>query len=398
VAPSSFEDDPAAASRPTGRSSGPGRRAVLGAAAGAAAALALGAGRASAASARPAAAASTGPLVLDNTADAVGICYSVWHNLAAGNGVTIYDNTDILNAAQASGNPPAWGPLDAFHYWGRPATGYYRSDDTAVLRTHASQLSDARIDFIVVDATNVQGARDSGSDNLYYSPMQVLLDTFRDIRASGGSTPFVVPWVGTAASSSDPAGPGRETWNAFYAPGTYNDLFVTYQGKPLLLTTDQLPDELRADFTLRKMWGLQGTLADQEWSFLQDYPQKVGMSGGTAEQVAVCTALQHSYMTAPDAVGRLGGRTLRDQWSQAFDVRPKVTMLTWWNEWMAQRFEDAGGNTEFVDNYDEPFSRDIEPMDPNQAGTHSDIYYQWTKIYVNAYKNHDAFPTNLIQS
>ncbi|MFI0938481.1 hypothetical protein [Streptomyces sp. NPDC021020] len=371
----------------------PGRRAVLGAAAGAAAALALGAGRASAS---PALAA--GPLVLDSTADAVGICYSIWHNLAAGPGRTVYDNTDILSTAQATGNPPAWGPLNAFHYWGRPATGYYRSDDTAVLRAHASQLSAARVDFIAVDATNVQGARDSGSDDLYYSPMQVLLDTWRDIRAAGGTTPYVVPWVGTAASGPDPAGPGRETWNAFYASGAYDDLFVTYQGKPLLLTTDQLPDELRAHFTLRKMWGLQGALAEQEWSFLQDYPQNVGVSGGAPEQVAVCTALQHSYMTAPDAVGRQGGRTWRDQWSRAFDVRPKVAMLTWWNEWMAQRFEDESGNTRFVDNYDEPYSRDIEPMDPNQTNTHADIYYQWMKIYVNAYKNHDPFPTNLVQS
>lgn len=386
-----------AADRQAGRAPGPSRRLVLGGAAAAAAAtVGLGAGRASAAGRTAADAA--GPLVLDNTADAVGICYSVWHNLAVGSGRTIYDNTDILATAQATGNPPAWGPLNAFHYWGRPATGYYRSDDAAVLRTHASQLSAARIDFVVVDATNVQGARDAGSDDLYYSPMQVLLDTWRDIRASGGTTPYVVPWVGTAASSPDPAGPGRETWNAFYAPGGYDDLFVSYQGKPLLLTTDQLPDELRDHFTVRKMWGLQGGLAEQEWSFLQDYPQNIGMSGGAPEQVAVCTALQHSYMTEPDAVGRLGGRTWRDQWSRAFDVRPKVAMLTWWNEWMAQRFEDASGNTRFVDNYDEPLSRDIEPMDPGQAGTHSDLYYQWMKTYVNAYKNHDPFPTNLIQS
>ncbi|MEV0847684.1 hypothetical protein AB0J21_17745 [Streptomyces sp. NPDC049954] len=392
--PSPFGEGAASAPRPVASSSGPGRRAVLGSAVGAAAAWAVGAGRASAAPAR----AAAGPLVLDDTPDAVGICYSVWHNLAVGNGQTVYDNTEILNAARSTGNPPAWGPLNAFHYWGRPAPGYYRPDDPAVLRTHASQLSSARVDFVVVDATNVQGARDAGSDDLYYGPMRALLDTWRDIRASGGATPYIVPWVGTAASSPDVAGPGRETWNAFYAPGTYDDLFVTYQGKPLLLTTDQLPDELRAHFTLRKMWGLQGGLAEQEWSFLQDYPQKVATSGGAPEQIAVCTALQHSYMTAPDAVGRQGGRTFRDQWSQAFAVRPRVTMLTWWNEWMAQRFEDEAGNTRFVDNYDEPYSRDIEPMDPNQSNGHGDLYYQWMKIYVNAYKNHDPMPTNLVQS
>ncbi|MEU3509195.1 hypothetical protein ABZ733_15055 [Streptomyces longwoodensis] len=121
------------------------------------------------------------------------------------------------------------------------------------------------------------------------------------------------------------------------------------------------------------------------------------MSRGAPEQVAVCTALQHSCVTAPDAVGRQGGRTFRDQWSRAFDVRPRVAMLTWRNEWTAQRFEDASGNTRCVDNYDEPYSRDIEPMDPGQINTHSDISYRWMRIYINAYKNHDPFPTNLTQ-
>ncbi|MEV0844787.1 hypothetical protein AB0J21_02665 [Streptomyces sp. NPDC049954] len=378
------------------RRPGPSRRSLLGAAAGTAAALAVGAAAPAWAGPRSAARAA-GPLDLGSTADAVGINYTVLHNLAVGPGKQIYDNTEILHTTETTGQPPAWGPLNANHFWGRPASGYSRSDDTAVLRTHAQQLSDARIDFIVVDATNVQGPPDAGSDEIYYAPTRVLLDTWKEIRASGGSTPAVVPWVGTPASNPDPAACGNATWDEFYASGAYEDLFVTYEGKPLLVTTDTLPDALRERFTLRKMWGLQQQLADQEWSFLQDYPQNVGMSGGAPEQIAVCTALQHTYMTEPDAVGRLGGRTFRDQWRQAFQVRPKVTILTWWNEWTAQRFEDEAGNTRFVDNYDEPLSRDIEPQDPAQVGSHGDLYYQWTKQYVAAYKDHAAFPEDLVQ-
>ncbi|WP_433892675.1 hypothetical protein [Streptomyces sp. CA-111067] len=388
---------------------GMSRRTLLSGTSAAAAALALGTGTAHAAGSTPPQHPShpghpthphavTGPLDLDVTADAVGVCYTVLHNLSVRPDLPIYDTTEILKTAQSTGQPPAWGPLYANHYWGRPASGYTRSDDTTVLRSHAQQLTEARVDFIVVDATNIQGPPDPGADDIYYSPMKILLDTWRDIRAAGGRTPYVVPWVGSPASNPDPAATGRATWDAYYASGAYSDLFVTYQGKPLLITTDTLPAELTEHFTLRKMWGLQSALAEQEWSFLQDAPQNVGMSGGVPEQMCVCTALQKTYMTEPTAVGRQGGRTFQAQWRQAFQVRPKVVTLTWWNEWIAMRFEDEAGQARFVDNYDEPFSRDIEPQDPAQSGSHGDLYYQWMKQYIAAYKDHAPFPEGLVQS
>ena len=105
---------------------------------------------------------------------------------------------------------------------------------------------------------------------------------------------------------------------------------------------------------MRKMWGLQSTLAEQEWSFLQSAPQNVAMSGGAPEQISVCTAKQADYMTdKASATPRNQGATYQSQWQTAFNVKPKVVMLTWWNEWMAQRqADDANGNVQFVDNYD----------------------------------------------
>lgn len=146
---------------------------------------------------------------------------------------------------------------------------------------------------------------------------------------------------------------GRFVRDRYYSHEDYADFWVTFEGKPLLITTDTLPDELAADFTLRKMWGLQGSLAEQEWSFLQDAPQNVGMNGDVAEQVSVCVAKQSDYMTnTASATPRNGGKTFQSQWQRAFDVHPKVVMLTWWNEWMAQRqTDDAAGNPQFVDNY-----------------------------------------------
>ena len=121
-----------------------------------------------------------------------------------------------------------------------------------------------------------------------------------------------------------------------------------------MITTDTLPDELAQSFTLRKMWGLQSALAEGEWSFLQDAPQNVGTTNGVAEEVSVCTAKQAGYITdKATATPRQQGATFQAQWGRAFDIKPKVVMLTWWNEWAAQRqVDDASGNPQFVDEYD----------------------------------------------
>lgn len=215
---------------------------------------------------------------------------------------------------------------------------------------------------------------------------------------------------------------GRFVHDRYYVNETHDDLWVTYGGKPLLITTDTLPDELVADFTLRKMWGLQGSLAEQEWSFLQDAPQNVAMTGDVAEQVSVCVAKQNDYMTnTATATPRNGGQTFQAQWQTAFDVHPRVVMLTWWNEWMAQRqADDAEGNVQFVDNYNSgeyilphvsrirswmdqvfdviaaEYSRDIEPQDPDQETTNGGKYLDWTQKYIAAYKNGESMPTDLI--
>lgn len=169
------------------------------------------------------------------------------------------------------------------------------------------------------------------------------------------NSPHVVFWVKTGSSDPDPAAVGRFVLDRYHSNPSYDDLWVTYEGKPLLLTTDTLPGELDGPFTLRKMWGLQSSLQDQEWSFLQDPPQNVATGpDGQSEQVSVCAAKQADYMTNKEtATPRRQGETFQTQWRRAFEIRPRVVLLTWWNEWIAQRqADDASGNPQFVDNYD----------------------------------------------
>lgn len=146
---------------------------------------------------------------------------------------------------------------------------------------------------------------------------------------------------------------------------------------------DNPPEE----FTVRHMWGLRQEPAIQQWSFLNIENVPSYDNDGNVEQMAVCVATQETYMTEPTAHGRDHGRFFYGQWKRAFEYRPKVITITWWNEWAAQRFE-VNGKIAFVDNYNQEYSRDIEPME----GGHGDQYYQWMKQYIEAYRNYENCP------
>ncbi|KAM0456641.1 hypothetical protein ACHAO4_003672 [Trichoderma viride] len=136
------------------------------------------------------------------------------------------------------------------------------------------------------------------------------------------------------------------------------------------------------------MWGLQSSLADGEWSFPQDAPQNLGTMNGIAEEISVCVAKQATYISnKATATPRKQGQTFADQWARAFEMHPKVIMLTWWNEWMAQRqANDGDGNPQFFDEYSSKYSRDIEPQDPTQPDGHGSKYLDWAREYISTYK------------
>lgn len=85
---------------------------------------------------------------IDSCPNAVGVCYSVWHSLGY-KGTPPPDITEIRNG---TGNYAGQGQ---WHFWGRPDGGYYHGSNRSVLRRHFHQISEAGIDFIVIDATNL---------------------------------------------------------------------------------------------------------------------------------------------------------------------------------------------------------------------------------------------------
>ena len=322
-------------------------------------------------------------LDMTDKTDLVSICYSVWFDGVLGTGnepVTDFNNiTEVLEGKRE------WGPVHAFHYWAKPAQGYYRSTDLAAAKNNLILLGEADVDFIILDYTN---ANDSYVSNTamgkvwMFDPLDTLCRATLELRAEGYRTPYIVAWCGASEGPMI-----RALYDRYYTENNpYADCFVYWEGKPFMIytqNTDSFPcPEL---FTVRHMWGLTN---EPCWRFLNVRNRNTAYEqGGVVEQISVAVASQETYMSMSTAHGRNGGKFFYDQWKEAFHVHPKVVTITWWNEWTAQRFI-VDGQTAFVDNYNQEYSRDIEPME----GGHGDLYYQWMKQYIAAYKAGQSCP------
>lgn len=318
----------------------------------------------------------------------VSICYSIWFDaILHESGGTVDDWHNITEVLEGKRE---WGPRSIFHYWAKPALGYYSSSNKEVIRTHMTQLYTAGVDFIIIDLSNA-GDFYLGTNhwnNYIQTPMDAICNTIMEMRAEGLGTPYVVFWVGDSNGALY-----QELYDKYHAVEKWQDCFVYWDGKPFMMTTQTTPEQfpLKDLFTVRSMWGLSVKYEEGQWSFLSEnnYQKYTIAPDGSIEQVSVTTAAQKNYMSdTTTAHGRDGGMFWHAQWLTAFECKPKVVTLTWWNEWTAQRLDIGGGQYVFVDNYNQNYSRDIEPME----GGHGDQYYQWMIKYISAYKGNLECP------
>ncbi len=146
-----------------------------------------------------------------------------------------YDNTQILKAhpeALSDIHHPAWGPLNASHYWGEPLFGYYASDDEWVLRKHAQMLANAGVDVVIFDNSN---------SVTYDKARNALCRIWEDVRRQGGKTPqiaFLCPFGGPGGASTL-----GELYDTLYAKGRFSDLWFRWKGKPLVLADPSYADQ-----------------------------------------------------------------------------------------------------------------------------------------------------------
>ncbi|MCL4179827.1 MAG: hypothetical protein KJ072_19040 [Verrucomicrobia bacterium] len=336
----------------------------------------------------------------------VGIFYFLWQSTevrAGAPGGEPYNVAQILardpEALKQPGSP-WWGPVGVYHYWAEPLVGYYANDDPWVLRRHAQWLADAGVDTLIFDATNAQTYRD-----VYLA----LCATFEQVRREGGRTPQLAFMVNT-----QPGQTADRLYRELYQPGKHRDLWFHWQGKPLLLCD---PAEARPEwqdfFTLRRAhWPFTLTNTPYAWHWEATFPQPYGYTEDPSrpEQVNVSVAQnlrqadgQVTNMSDGNARGRSfhdgrqdptpgavnWGHNFQEQWRRVFELNPPFAMVTGWNEWIAGRWGTPDGPLVFVDQLDQEFSRDIEPM----RGGHGDNYYLQLVANVRRYKGAPSLPT-----
>ncbi len=170
---------------------------------------------------------------------------------------------------------------------------------------------------------------------------------------------------------------------------------------------DEEAERISQFFTFRKPQAdyFHGPAQPNMWSWLEVYPQHVFTnSAGQKEQMSVGVAQNAvdgrlGAMTEPGAHGRsfhagktdtqpgavLHGFNLAEQFEHALKEDPRFIFITGWNEWIAGRFAEFLGVKQpvmFVDQFNQEYSRDIEPM----KGGHGDNYYYQMVGYIRRYK------------
>lgn len=348
----------------------------------------------------------------------VGIFYFLWHGShgydrtgaytpspvrpMAADTKSPYDITELL---RANPSDPAYGPSQAFHYWGRPYLDYYVADDDWVLRKHAQMLCDAGVDAILVDVTN---------GFCYERSVRNLCDLYLSMRAEGNPTPQIAFVV-----HASPVKTVQDLCRSVYSRPEYDPLWFRWDGKPLMLCP---PDDgygaAVADcFTMRESWFDSGETwfgnGEGKWCWGDYYPQRPGLENGRAEAICVMPAthphmnLGRSYRGVypdgeqpADPPEEVSGQGIyfSQQCERALEVDPDFVFITGWNEWIAQRQVNAtpgipfwgsflgkpigDGDTYFVDQYNHEYSRDIEPV----ADGFRDNYYYYMVDFIRRYK------------
>ncbi len=306
-------------------------------------------------------------------------------------------------------NHPVWketGPIGGYH-WNEPLFGYYRGTDPWVYRKHAEMLADAGVDVVVFDCTN--------GTFTWKEAYDVLGEVWTAARQDGVRTPqfaFLCPF----AAHNDSRVNITKIYEDVYKPGRFEELWFYWKGKPLLMGyPDNLPEPIRSFFTFRPGQPdyRKGPSRPDQWGWLEVYPQHgyVEVAPGRFEEVTVGVAQNATDVLAPAAMndpkGSYGrgytkahgsnhdpnavarGLNFQEQWDYALKLDPELIFVTGWNEWIAGRYQIwQGTQNAFPDEFDNEYSRDIEPM---KGGFADNFYYQLV-ANVRRFKGVEASP------
>jgi hypothetical protein len=197
--------------------------------------------------------------------------------------------------------------------------------------------------------------------------------------------------------------------DTYIEPPQYHNLWVTYQGKPLITVLDTLgPDYLKdkppidaSHFTIRWM----STQLEHNhhadagfWSWMDGVIHPiVTRVDGKAEALTITPAFFGAGgWTYPAAMGRREGATYIEQFRFATEVRPTFLLINQWNEFAGQPKGEGTGpkHDQYVDTYNVPLSDDIEPTSLTEVGYRGGTgwgftYQNLTRALIRIYSGQD---------
>ncbi len=358
----------------------------------------------------------------------VAMFYWTWHTggFLSDEPVNLQEYSEKYPEAMRDYNNEIWKGTSTY-WWNESIYGFYSGEDPWVLRKQAELLTNAGVDVIFTDNTN--------GDHTWYAAYNALLKEWDDAMTDGLNTPklsFMLPFWDKSYTNMQVS----SIYQDVYRTGKYQNLWYYFDGKPMLMAmsgsfnpnNSPLEKEISNFFTFRA--GTPGYIVDtpdyKSWGWLSMYPQdkhyasSKDKSQGIVEQITVGIAMNHNYAlhelaamsgdniagrsytsTYPDRYEKEGaeaskwGYNFAEQWAYALEVDPSVVFVTGWNEFRVGRYEVwpedsvASVPNAFPDQYNDEFSRDIEPT----KGELKDHYYYQLVNFVRQYKGVSPIPT-----
>ena len=341
----------------------------------------------------------------------VGVFYFLWHGQHGSN--RIIDNSKLVKEhPEAINSEENWfnaggGDINEFHYWGEPLLGYYSANDEWVYRKHLQMLTDASVDFIVLDTTNAF---------TYNEPVKKLISVWYEYMLQGYNVPKIAYYTNSGSA---------QTINRIYDE-IYNNaelkekypeldkLWFYMDGKPMIIGNEnegEIRPEVKEYFRIKtSQWPNETKRKDGfPWmefdrsltykSFFKNDGVSV-MNVSVAQHSDTCAFSKTAWYGAndrtrswhdgkndlsPDAI--LHGYNFAEQWDFAIKMNPDIIFITGFNEWVAQRQQpEEKYPIVFVDCADENNSRDVEPS----AGVLGDNYYMQMVYYIAKFKGTTA--------
>ena len=331
----------------------------------------------------------------------------------SGFGETLYSNQALSPSDDAwisKGQLPEYSPPGFVCFWGKPKWAathgdgtiknnyrFYYGDDPSktndsLLDYHADMISQAGVDFIVLDFTN--GANDFANGPAYLSATPALCNRWQQRLQQGSPTPKICFFVRNLTALSVVEEKYFNKYNS--------DLFFNYLGKKLLLVAkpnDNLSEGDAAqppaptngkfgNYTARHCWGLKTDASCWQFKVNAALPPSAFYYNDKPEEMCAPVATQASYMTMDGinptigAQGRQDGAYFKKYMQAATNAKVKFVFIHSWNEWHALNVGTSQSSPYYVGQWNTEYSSDIEPMD----GGHGDKYYQLMKEEIAKFK------------